>query len=104
MLDYEHIEKILYNTAGTTGILAILAPQERDRLSDLLYNALNEFEGLNSTSSKSDPKIWTEAAKRLLVGQLKESEEFFGIKDLSEKLSLDEFLEQFYKADVGSAS
>jgi hypothetical protein len=100
--NYEQIEQITLHILELSKIADYFSWQEKKRLAEFFYNALEEFEEAYPVDSFDSAGLWESNAKRILVSQLDELEDVFGIKGLSLKLDIDALLKTYYELEIGS--
>jgi len=92
--DQDIIETMFDAVPSLDGLIALLSPQERTRLADLIYSELLIFEQTNTIIPSLES--WVNSVEPKILRDLKENSNFFGVKDMSQVFDSEAFLKQFY--------
>ncbi len=83
-----NIDEIIAKMPDPNGILGFLAEQERGMVVDAIYKAIKSFEVQMETRPNKDVQTQNNMLFFLLNSELKELNNYIGIKDINSKIDL----------------
>ena len=93
------IKNILYNVPNQRGVMDLMAPQEVDRLVDIIYGAF-EQSLTNSNQGIENNVGMINSIKSIVIEEIKNNQDAFGISELNKKLDLNTILQEIIQAET----
>jgi|GEM_PF-7111586 len=102
ILTHKSIEKILYIVTGKSAFMQRHAPQEIDRISDVvlkIFESLLQNENVDAHKNKLQ---WIELFKNRLTEELDSISNFVGVKELGSKLNVSDIVNLIYDVEFNT--
>lgn len=99
-LAQEEIEKVLRSIPSHQRVMGLMAPQEVTRVAAICYWVLEQNLLDLEDQMHNNPAMWAAKVKPAIMEELKNTQDFFGISNIQQRLDLDAFLQKFAETET----
>lgn len=99
--EFQQIKPLAENLLKSSKLWDFFSPQEKERFVSLVFTTMEEFLETPEGQAFESYPTWENLAKENFNKTLEESREYFGIRDISQKIDAAPFFKELYKLEFG---